>query len=468
MSIHPPQAMPAPSENGEAMPTRRRFLGATALPLAALVRPRGAQAPAADYARLRVDGTALRQNLEALSAFGRPPGGTFADGVTRLGYSQADVDGRAFVMGKLRAAGLAPRTDAAGNIFAQRPGADPSRPPILFGSHIDSVTSGGNFDGDLGSLAALEVVRALDGAGARTRHPLEIVIWANEEGGAYQPSLGGSRLAVGEMAEGELDVVVDGVAKRDALVRIGGDASRLADARRSPGAYSAYVELHIEQGGNLDRERLGLGVVEGIVTVDRYEVTVDGFANHAGTTPMAERSDALLAAAHLTVAVNEIVRGEQGRQVGTVGRLHVSPNAPNVIPGRVVHTIELRDLLSAKLDVLAERIQARAREIAAATDTTIGFRRINHNEGASADGRVQRAVEHAADTLGLTRVRMPSGAGHDAQMAARLCPMGMIFVPSIAGISHSPKELTRWEDCANGANALLHTVLALDDAGASF
>jgi N-carbamoyl-L-amino-acid hydrolase len=177
---------------------------------------------------------------------------------------------------------------------------------------------------------------------------------------------------------------------------------------------------------------------------------------------MAERSDALLAAAHLTVAVNEIVRGEQGRQVGTVGRLRVSPNAPNVIPGRVVHTVELRDLSSQTLVRLAERIQARARDIAAATRTTIAFRRINHNEGASADARVQRAVERAADTLGLSRVRMPSGAGHDAQMAARLCPMGMIFVPSVGGISHSPRELTRWDDCANGANALLHTVLALD------
>jgi N-carbamoyl-L-amino-acid hydrolase len=445
--------------------SRRAFLGSAAAWPLALAAARGtARAQTGDHARLRVDAGALRQNLEGLSMFGRRAGGTFADGVTRLGYSQADVAGRAFVMDKLRAAGLAPRIDAAGNIFARRAGADPSRAPILFGSHIDSVTSGGNFDGDLGSLAALEAVRAFDAAGARTRHPLEIVIWANEEGGAYQPSLGGSRLAVGEMGEGELDVVVDGVSKRDAIARIGGDVSKLAEFRIQPGAYAAYVELHIEQGGNLDRERLALGVVEGIVTVDRYEVTIDGFANHAGTTPMAERADALLAAAHLTIAVNEVVRAEQGRQVGTVGRLHVSPNAPNVIPGRVVHTVELRDLSSQTLVRLAERIQARAREIAAATKTTIGVRRISHNEGATADARVQQAVERAADTLGLSRVRMPSGAGHDAQMAARVCPMGMIFVPSVGGISHSPKELTHWEDCANGANALLHTVLALDAA----
>jgi beta-ureidopropionase / N-carbamoyl-L-amino-acid hydrolase len=429
-----------------------------------LTRAARARTQPGEYARLRVDGAALRQNLEGLSAFGRPPGGSFADGVSRLGYSQADVDGRAFVMAKMRAAGLEPRIDAGGNIFARRAGGDASRRPILFGSHIDSVASGGNFDGDLGSLAALAVVRALDGAGVRTRHPLEIVIWANEEGGAYQPSLGGSRLAVGEIGEGELDLVVDGVSRRDAIRRIGGDVSRLAEARVAPGAYAGYLELHIEQGGNLDREHLQIGVVEGIVTVDRYEVTIDGFANHAGTTPMGERADALLAAAHLTVAVNEVVTGEQGRQVGTVGRLQVFPNAPNVIPGRVVHTIELRDLSADRLGRLAARIAERAREIATATRTTIGFRRINHNEGAAADPRVQQAIERAADGLGFTRVRMPSGAGHDAQMAARLCPMGMIFVPSVGGISHSPRELTRWEDCANGANALLHTVLALDGA----
>jgi N-carbamoyl-L-amino-acid hydrolase len=447
------------------MPTRRGFLSTAMLPVGlALTRAtRAAALQTSDYTRLRVDSGALRQNVEGLSQFGRPLGGSFADGVSRTGYSQADVDGRAFVMARMRAAGLTPRIDAGGNIFARRAGIDASRPPILFGSHIDSVVSGGNFDGDLGSLAALEGIRALDAAAVRTRHPLEIVIWANEEGGAYQPSLSGSRLAVGEMSEGEMEVVVDGLSKRDGIVRIGGDVARLAESRLAPGAYAAYVELHIEQGGNLDRDGLAIGVVEGIVTVDRYEVTVDGFANHAGTTPMAERSDALLAAAHLTVAVNEVVRAEQGRQVGTVGRLQVHPNVPNVIPGRVVHTVELRDLSGATLAALAERIQARAREIAAATRTTIGFRRISHNEGATADARVQRAIEQAADALTLTRVRMPSGAGHDAQMAARLCPMGMIFVPSVAGISHSPKELTSWEDCANGANALLHTVLVLDN-----
>jgi len=413
---------------------------------------------------LRVDGARLRAHLEALSVFGRPADGAFSDGVTRLGYSDADVQGRKYVMDLMRSAGLDPRIDAAGNIFARRNGSDAALGPILFGSHIDSVPSGGNFDGDLGSLAAIETVRRLGEARVTTRHPLEVVVWANEEGGAYQPSLGGSRLVVGKLGEGELDAVVSGVTKRDALTRIGGHADRLAEAQIPKGRYAAYVELHIEQGGNLDRDRIDIGVVEGIVTIDRYEVTIDGFANHAGTTPMSERHDALLAASHLTVAVNEIVRAQPGRQVGTVGKLDVTPNAPNVVPGRVRLTVELRDLAAPTLTRLVDAIQARAKEIAAATGTSVAFRSINHNEGASADPLVQRAIERASDTLGLTRARMPSGAGHDAQMAALICPMGMIFVPSVGGVSHSPKELTSWKDCANGANVLLHTVLALDRA----
>jgi N-carbamoyl-L-amino-acid hydrolase len=439
------------------MPTRREFVQrVSAAAAGAWVGSRF------DDRLLRVDGARLRANLEALSMFGRPSGGSFADGVTRLGYSEVDVQGREYVTGLMRSAGLRPRIDAAGNIFAHRDGSDATLAPILFGSHIDSVPTGGNFDGDLGSLAAIETIRRLTEARVTTRRPLEVVVWANEEGGAYQPSLGGSRLVVGKLGEGELDAVVNGVTKRDAMSRIGGRADRLAEAQIPKGHYAAYVELHIEQGGNLDRDRINLGVVEGIVTVDRYEVTIDGFANHAGTTPMSERHDALLAAAHLTVAVNEIVKAQPGRQVGTVGKLEVTPNAPNVVPGRVRLTVELRDLAAATLTRLADAIQARARDIATATGTTMAFRQINHNEGASADPLVQRAIERAADSLGFSRARMPSGAGHDAQMAALLCPMGMIFVPSVGGVSHSPKELTSWDDCANGANALLHTVLALD------
>ncbi len=412
---------------------------------------------------IRTSSTRLRQSLEGLSLFGRPAGGSFADGVSRLGYSDADVAGRAFAMDLMRAAGLEPRVDPAGNILARRKGSEDALPPILFGSHIDSVPNGGNFDGDVGSMAAIEVARTLHERKVLTRHPLEVVIWANEEGVAYGAGLDGSRVAAGQLLPGELDQVWNGIKKADALRKIGGDPERIAEAQRAPGSFHCYLELHIEQGGTLDKAGVPIGVVEGIVAIDHYEAVIRGFANHAGTTPMPDRRDALIAAAELTLAVREIVTREPGRQVGTVGELHVQPNAPNVIPGTVRHSIELRDLSSEKIARLAREIEARAKEIAVRTRTEeIELRPTSHLEGALATPAVQEAIERAASRLNLGSMRLPSGAGHDAQMMARLGPMGMIFVPSVGGISHSPRELSRWEDCARGADVLLHTLLAVD------
>jgi beta-ureidopropionase / N-carbamoyl-L-amino-acid hydrolase len=442
-----------------AMPsTRRAFLGGL---LAAAAAPAASSARTSASATIRVDGARLRARLEGLSAFGRPAGGSFADGVSRVGYSDADVAGRAYTLDMLRAAGLEPRVDPAGNILARRQGRDRALPPVLFGSHIDSVPNGGNFDGDVGSMAAVEVVHTLRDHEVATRRPLEVVIWANEEGVAFGNGLCGSRAAAGKLVPGEMEHVWNGVTKSDAVRRIGGDPARIAEARREPGSFHAYLELHIEQGGILDREGVPIGVVEGIVAIDRYEAVIRGFANHAGTTPMPERRDALLAASRLVAAVREIVMAEPGRQVGTVGQLSVTPNAPNVIPGLVRHTIELRDLSAPKIARLAEAIRARARQIAAETGTEIEITPTSHHEAALATPEIQSAIEAAAARVGLRTRRLPSGAGHDAQMMALLGPMGMIFVPSVAGISHSPRELTRWEDCANGANVLLETVMAL-------
>jgi N-carbamoyl-L-amino-acid hydrolase len=409
----------------------------------------------------RANAERLRRWIEELSVFGRPAGGSFADGVSRTAYSDADVAGRKYVMGLMREAGLEPRIDVAGNIFARRAAAEGNRKPILIGSHIDSVKSGGNFDGDLGSLAAIETVRVLNEQKIATRHPLEIVVWAAEESN-YGAGLSGSRAVAGKLDPGELDRVQDGVRKADAVRKIGGNPNRYHEAQREPGWFEAYCELHIEQGGKLEKARIPVGVVEGIVSIDSYDVTVRGFANHAGTTPMPERHDALLAAAKLIQAINEIARSEPGAQVATVGVLEVLPGAPNVIPGEVRHTIDMRDLSSAKLVRLGERIRRSAAEIETATGTKIELAQTNHHESAKADPRIQAQVAAAAELLGLQHQTMPSGAGHDAQSMAHLGPMGMIFVPSVGGISHSPKELTHWEDCANGANVLLNTMLGLD------
>jgi beta-ureidopropionase / N-carbamoyl-L-amino-acid hydrolase len=436
----------------DAAMNRRQFLGGSASALlASLARP--ADVPP-------VNGARLRDHIERLSVFGRPAGGTFADGVSRVAYSDAELAGRRYAMGLMEAAGLQPRIDAAGNISGRRAGSDESLAPVLFGSHIDSVPNGGNFDGDLGSLAAIEAVETLNENRISTRRPLEVVIWSNEEGVAFNNGLAGSRAAAGRLDPGELDSVWNGVTKRDAIRKIGGDPGRIAEARRAKGSFHCYLELHIEQGGTLDRQGIPIGVVEGIVAIDRYDAEIRGFANHAGTTPMAERHDALVAASYLTIAVNEIVRTEPGRQVGTVGQIAVTPNAPNVVPGRVVETIELRDLSAEKIQGLAAQIRARAREIAQKTGTEIALQPVAHHDAALATPAVQESIEAVCARLGLRTRRLPSGAGHDAQAMATLGPMGMIFVPSVGGISHAPKEFSRWEDCANGANVLMRTVLA--------
>jgi len=440
--------------------SRREFLATASLAAPALFELRTSnfellQAPV-------VDATALRARIEALSTFGRPAGGTFADGVSRVVYSDADVAGREYVIGLMRGAGLEPRIDAAGNIFGRRAGTDASLPPILFGSHIDSVPSGGNFDGDLGSLAAIGVIEALTTANVRTRHPLEVVVWSAEEGVAFGRGLAASRIVAGDVKPADMDAVWNGLRRGDAVRKIGGDPDRIMDAVRPKGAHHAYFELHIEQGGTLERNRTAIGVVEGIVGIERLSAVVTGFANHAGTTPMTERQDALIAASQLTIAVNDAVKAKPGRQVGTVGQLNVEPNAPNVIPGVVRMTIEFRDLSAAKLGELAADIRQRAAAIATATKTKIEIADLSRNPPALAAEEVQRLIERSAKAYGLSTQRQPSGAGHDAQMMAQLGPMGMIFVPSVGGISHSPKELTTWQDCANGANVLLGAVFSAD------
>jgi N-carbamoyl-L-amino-acid hydrolase len=410
-----------------------------------------------------VDGARLQRRLEHLSTFGRPPGAGFTAGVSRVAYSDADVAARAWLLDEIRAAGLQPRLDPAGNVFVRS--GDGPRPPILFGSHIDSVPGGGNFDGDLGTLAALEVLQAVRAAGLATSRPLEMVLWAHEESTAFGKGTACSRIVAGDLKAGDLDQQWNGLVRRDALRRIGGDPDRIDAAVRPQGAWHAYLELHIEQGGTLDRAQVPIGVVEGIVAIHRYDVVVQGMANHAGTTPMDGRQDALLAASRLVLAVRRIATAREGGQVGTVGRLEVEPNSPNVVPGRVTLSVEFRDLAVATLDALGAATRAEADVIARDTGTAITLTLASTNPPALAHAGVQDAVGQAADRLGLGTRRLPSGAGHDAQMIAALCPMGMIFVPSVGGISHSPRELTTWADCTRGAQVLLNAVLALDARG---
>jgi len=434
---------------------RRELLYGMATAFAGAALPRLGTAQEAP-ARLRVNAARLERRLEDLSAYGRPAGGTFADGVSRVAYSDVDLAGRNYAMNAMRDAGLKPRIDPAGNIFGARAGMDRSLPRILFGSHIDSVPNGGNFDGDVGSMSAIELMQTLEEHHVTTKHPLEMVIWSNEE------NLVGSPAAAGGLDQSVLGRVYNGIRMEDGLRKIGGDPTRLAEAGMAPQSFCCYLELHIEQGGTLDKAKIPIGVVEGIVSIDEYEVEFHGFANHAGTTPMPERRNALLAAAKLIEAVQDVVTRVPGRQVGTVGQIEVFPNAHNVVPGLVRLSVELRDLSAEKIARLGDEFKQRAEEIARQTGTEVQIKKVDHDPPAMADPEIQAKIEQAAAGLGLKTMRLASGAGHDAQWMARLAPMGMIFIPSIGGISHSPKELTSWLDCANGANVLLATVLLLD------
>jgi beta-ureidopropionase / N-carbamoyl-L-amino-acid hydrolase len=427
------------------------------LTAAALTRTTFTRAGASKQGSLRIDARRLQSTLEQLSTFGRPAGGTFSDGVSRTAYSDADVSGREYAMGLMREAGMDPQIDPAGNIIGRRAGTDASLKPTVMGSHIDSVPSGGNFDGQVGSMSAIEVVRTLNDHRISTRHPLEVSLWSNEEGGTI-----GSSAVVGAVSPELLDRRFNGIALRDGLRKIGGDPDRIAQARRAPNSLHCYLELHIEQGGVLEKAGVPIGVVDGIVSIDDYDVEIRGFANHAGTTPMGERRDALLAASKLVEAVREIATSLPGRQVGTVGRFEVFPNAPNVIPGLVKLSIEFRDLSVQTVERLGAEASERAQMIAKQTDTNISLTRVARVPPALADAAIHRQIERAATSLGLKTMHLPSGAGHDGQQIAQLGPIGMIFVPSIGGISHSPKELSRWSDCANGANVLLQTLLGID------
>ena len=439
------------------MITRRSFLSLAGA--AALARP--AYAFRFTQASPTIDAARLRNRLERLSYHGRAPGGTFADGVNRVAYSVADLTARAWLIDEIKSADIVPRLDAAGNIFA-RYGGQPNQPPILFGSHIDSVPTGGNFDGDLGVMSSFEVIQAVQAAKVQTRHPLEMVIWAHEESTAFGIGTAASRIVAGDLQAGDMDKVWNGMKRGDAIKKIAGNPEQIETAIRGKGAWHSYVELHIEQGGTLDKAKVPIGIVEGIVSIHRYDVVIEGAVNHAGTTPMGDRHDAMVAAAELTLAVRDIASRRQGRQVGTVGRIEIDPNSPNVIPGRATLSVEFRDLSEQVLRELGDAVKARGAQIAKSTGTTINFTLASTNVPAMATSGIQAAIGRAAASANLSTMRLPSGAGHDAQQIAKLCPMGMIFVPSVGGISHSPKELTKWTDCANGANVLLKTVLDLD------
>jgi N-carbamoyl-L-amino-acid hydrolase len=365
---------------------------------------------------LRINGQRLENRLTDLAKFGRDENGRGY----RVAYTRGDIEARAWIMQLMKKAGLEVAIDEAGNISGKRKGKNAALKPIGFGSHIDMVPDGGNYDGTLGSLSALELIEVLNENNVVTEHPLEMIIFANEEGGLI-----GSRALVGRMtSEGLKQVSQSGLTMAEGIRAIGGNPDRIKNCIRQKGDLHAFVELHIEQGGILEKENLQIGIVEGIVGIVDWEVTVEGFANHAGTTPMDLRKDALIAASRFIIMVNEVIKSYPGNQVGTVGKIAVLPGAYNVIPGKVTLGLEIRDLSSDKIDMLFEAIKNRSDVIAEETGTKFSFvRQANDSKPAPTDKRVQQQILEAAKSLGLTTRFMQSGAGHDTQQMALLAPV---------------------------------------------
>jgi len=405
--------------------------------------------------KLRVNVFRLEQRINKLAEFG----GTAQGGVSRVAFSDEDIQARNYIISLMKEAGLDVRIDEAGNIIGRSEGQNSALPPIMFGSHTDTVPDGGKYDGAVGVLGALECAQVLHENSVQTKHPLEIVVFADEEGGTI-----GSRAMTGVLTPEALDVISQsGKTIQEGIKAIRRDPDRIDKAARKKGEVEAFLELHIEQGGILDSKNIHIGIVEGIVGISRWDVIVEGFANHAGTTPMNMRQDALLAAAQLILAANQIVTSVPGRQVGTVGRIKAEPGAPNVIPGRVIMSLELRDLSTEKIQSLFGQIQKEAQSISKKTGTEITFSSLGAPSlPALTDPQIQKIIAQSAQELGLSTLVMPSGAGHDAQNMARITPAGMIFIPSVRGVSHSPKEFTKIEDIANGVNVLLRTILKID------
>jgi len=405
---------------------------------------------------LRIDGKRLMKRLDELAKRGAREDG----GCNRLAFTDADKEGRDLVTRWMRDLGLSVSIDAIGNAVALRPGLEDG-PPVMIGSHIDTVRTGGRYDGNYGVLSGLEIVETLKDAGITTKRPLAVAFFSNEEGSRVAPDMMGSLVYAGgfALAEAHDAITIDGKRVGDELDRIGyrGDAP-------TPGpAPYAYVELHIEQGPVLEAEGFRIGAVTGVQGISWTEVTVRGQSNHAGTTPMSYRHDAGYVAGEAAAFVRRLTKEMGGAQVGTVGAITLEPNLVNVVAQKAVFTVDLRNTDEKLLQSAEARLDEFLGKIADAEDVQISTRRLARFEPVDFDPRVISLVEETASSLGANVRRLPAGAGHDAQMLARVCPAGMIFTPSVKGLSHNPREHTDPADLELGANVLLQTVLTLTE-----
>jgi len=403
---------------------------------------------------LSVNGDRLNRSLAQLAEIGKLPNG----GVSRVAFTTEDLLARQLVQSWMIEAGMTVRTDAGGNIIGKYAGRHEGAAVLATGSHIDTVPVAGRYDGCLGVLAGIEVVRVLNDNHLRLDHPIEVIVFTDEE-----CTVLGCKAMAGEVVnDPEYYRRNDGTPIQTCLDKIGGDWSKIATAKRDRSEIAAFVELHVEQGGILESTDAQIGVVKGIVGQYRFAVTVTGRPNHAGTTPMNMRKDALVAASQVVLAVNKLGTETPGEQVATVGYFNVSPNAVNIVPGQVDLKIDLRDLSQEHLENLIRRMEQEFKAIATATQTEIVMHQALHVLPTLSAPKILDTIVQVCEEMGLSYCHLPSRAGHDAQEIGRFTDMGMIFVPSRAGISHAEDEYTSPEQCTQGANMLLQTFLKLD------
>jgi beta-ureidopropionase / N-carbamoyl-L-amino-acid hydrolase len=408
----------------------------------------------AEASTLRVNAGRLVRRLQELGQMGALEGG----GCSRLALTDADRQGRDLVSMWMRDAGLDVVIDAIGNVVGTRAGRD-GGPPVMCGSHVDTVATGGIYDGNLGVLGGLEVIETLNDAGVVTRRPIALAFFTDEEGSRFAPDMLGSLVYAGGMAvEAAHDIVaIDGARLGDELERIG-----YLGPTPCPGLVPhAYVELHIEQGPVLDAAGEVIGAVTGIQGISWQELVVTGQANHAGTTPMDYRHDAGYVAASIATFVRRMVNEIGAPQVGTVGRLNLYPDLVNVVAAKATLTVDLRNTDEKVLQDAERQLASYVADVAAAEGVGVTSRRLARFEPVEFDPRIMALVEETARSFGYTARRLPAGAGHDAQMLARVCPAGMIFVPSVGGVSHNPGEYTKPEHLAAGADILLQMLVRL-------
>jgi len=406
------------------------------------------------HENIRINGDRLCTRLDRLAQIGRIDG----DGVCRLALSAEDKQGRELVVRWMHDLGLSVKIDAIGNVIGVRAGREDG-PPVMTGSHIDTVRTGGRYDGALGVLAGLEVIATLNDAEISTKRPVAVAFFTNEEGSRFQPDMFGSLVYTGALALDEALATrsIDGPTAGDELRRIG-YAGR--EPVGKPYAH-VYVELHVEQGPVLDAEGFRVGVVEGVQGISWSEFTLIGQSNHAGTTPMRMRKDAGHVASEIAVFARKLAKELSGHQVATVGVITLAPNLINVVPNRAVITVDLRNTDELRLQEAERRLFTFANDTATAEGVDLTRRTLARFLPVAFAPPLVNRVEAIAENLGLSTKRLPSGAGHDAQIMAAVCPACMIFVPSVGGISHNVNEYTAPADLAAGANVLLRLMLEL-------